>query len=209
MSHLIPEVRVNKNGVPVTKHVKPSGTVKDAKVIPAPTAYQPLPSLKGKVLKEANEILRLAQNGSQDYDDAITGAYLDNNIRYMRILSKFLNNGEYSHPEATTATDIIDTRLRLGLGSDESEEEFAEKCQKYVEMIDGDGPAISDDFNTREPSDESGKIIVWLEENWDDIDEIIPFFQERHMDDYSAQAFSSLWSEYKNFSVKPLRDGFI
>lgn len=216
MSNLIPEVRVNKNGVPVTKHVLPPEAGKSAKALPAPSAtapvegqYQPLPPLKGKVLKEAKEILRLAQNGDQDYQDQITGAYLDNNIRYMRILSSILGGEERSHPETNFVTTIIDTRMRLGLGDDETPEEFADKCRKYIWMTDGEGPVIPEDFEYNNPSDESDKIIQWIESNWDDLDEISEFFSGRYMDAYTAESFSTLWSDYKGFAAKPLRDGFI
>lgn len=216
MSNLIPEVRVNKNGVPVTKHVLPPDAAKNAKKLPAPAVaatpegqYQPLPPLKGKVLKEAKEILRLAPNGDQSYEDKITGAYLDNNIRYMRILSTLLDNGERGYPDGDFAAAVIDTRMRLGLGNDETPDEFVEKCRKYVWMIDGGGPVISEDFDTKDPSKESDKIIKWVESNWDDIDEISEFLRGRQMDDYSAEAFSTLWNDYKGFAAKPLRDGFI
>jgi hypothetical protein len=216
MSNLIPEVRVNKNGVPVTKHVLPPEAGKSTKSLPAPAVgsaaeekYQPLPPLKGKVLKEAKEILLLAQNGDQDYEDKITGAYLDNNIRYMRILSTFLDNGELGHPDGAFASAIIETRMRLGLGNDESPEDFVEKCRRYVWMTDGAGPVIADDFSIMDTSDESDKIIRWVESNWDDLDEISEFFNGRAMEDYSAEAFSTLWNDYKGFAAKPLRDGFI
>lgn len=216
MSNLIPEVRVNKNGVPVTKHVLPPDASKSTKPLPAPATatvpegqYQPLPPLKGKDLKDAKEILRLAPNGDQGYEDKITGAYLDNNIRYMRILSTFLDNGERGYPDADFAASIIDTRMVLGLGDDETPEEFAEKCRKYLWMTDGAGPVISEDFDTKYPSEESHKIIKWVEANWDDLDEISEFLSGRQMDDYSAEAFSKLWSDYKGFAAKPLLDGFI
>lgn len=216
MSNLIPEVRVNKNGVPVTKHVLPPEAPKGAAPLPAPSVasasegqYQPLPPLKGKVLKEAKEILRLAPNGDQDYEDKITAAYLDNNIRYMRILSTFLENGERGYPDGEQASNIIDTRMHLGLGKDETTEEFVEKCRKYVWMTEGAGPVISEDFDTVHISEESHKIIKWIESNWEDVDEISEFLGKRQMEDYTAEAFSTLWNDYKGFAAKPLRDGFI
>jgi hypothetical protein len=76
-------------------------------------------------------------------------------------------------------------------------------------MTDGAGPVIADDFSIMDTSDESDKIIRWVESNWDDLDEISEFFNGRAMEDYSAEAFSTLWNDYKGFAAKPLRDGFI
>lgn len=216
MSKLIPEVRVNKNGVPVTKHVLPNAAQAATKSLPAPlvapvegNVRNVLPALKGKVLKEAKEIVRMSPNGDQLYEDLIMGAYLGNDIRYMRILSTFLDNGGRTHPDTKLASQIMETRMRLGLGDDETTDEFVEKCNKYVWMTDDAGPVIGEDFDPQSSSEESDKIIQWIEANWEDLDEISAFFQERSMDSYTAEAFSTLWNDYKGFAAKPLRDGYI
>ena len=210
MSNLIPEVRVNKNGVAVTKHVKPADATKpSAAGIPVPSAtYQPLPALKGKVLKEAKEILRLSQNGDQDYEDRITGAWLGHDIRSMRILSGLTNNGESSDTEL--AINIIDARTRLGLGDNEEPAAYIAKCNKYIEMTKDRGPLQGDDFlSPTVMGDESGRVIQWLEANWDDVDDIIEFFDGRAMNEYSAREYEQVWNDYKEFPSKPLFDGFI
>lgn len=209
MSNLIPEVRVNKNGVPVVKHVKPHDAGKPPVAsIPVPTAvYQPLPALKGKVLKEAKEILRLAGNGDQEYEDRVTAAYLGNDIRSMRILSSLTNNAENYNDDMF---NIIDTRTRVGLGNDEDPEVYVAKCRKYLEMISGRGPLRSDDFLPPHVMGEEGGLLAkWLEENWDEVDDIMDFFEGRHMEEYSAREHEQVWNDYKEFPSKPLFDGFI
>lgn len=212
MSNLVPEVRVNKNGVAVTKHVLPQNSAKSASSIPAPAAvsgvYQPLPALKGKVLKEAKEILRLSANGDQEYEDAVTGAFLGNDIRSMRILSGVTDNGESAYTER--ALNIIEARIRVGLGNDEEPDAYVAKCKKYLEMADGKGPLNPDDFLSPEiMGDESGKIMQWLESNWDDVDEIMDFFHDRPMQEYSAAEHESTWKDYKSFPAKSLFEGYI
>ena len=214
MSHLIPEVRVNKNGVAVTKHVLPATAAKTKASLPAPSAVPSvgnrLPALKGKVLKEAKEYVRLAQNGDQDYEDTMTAAFLDNDIRFMRLYNGLTKGGTYSSPDSQFARDLIDVRRSLGLGDDEDDATFIAKCEKYVEMADDRGPVISEDFYMKTRSEASNDIIRWVEANWDDLDEIIEFLDGRQMDDYSAANFDALWTAYKDSSsVKPLSDGII
>lgn len=211
MSHLVPEPRVNKNGVTVIKHVLPAKAQKvTGKVIPAPApaaTRQALPALKGKALKEAKEILRLSQNGEQEYEDAITGAYLGNDLRFMRILSRATMHGSYSNTDFMI--HVVEHRMALGYGADEDEDTFAERCQRYDQMTSSTGPVISDDFEPSSRNDESARIIGFIEENWDDIDDLTAFFSDRHLEEFTADYMSKLWSDYKNFAVQPLRDGFI
>jgi hypothetical protein len=214
MSNLTPEVRVNKNGVPVIKHVKMHDDKKSSlSAIPAPAdpaaTRQVLPALKGKRLKEAKEIQRLAQNGEQEYEDAITGAFLGNDLRFMQILSRATMHGSYS--DTDSMINIVQVRMSLGYGADEDVDTFVDRTHKYNEMTrySGTGPVISEDFDPRTKNEESDRIIGFVESNWDDFDELVSFFGGREMEEYTADYMSKLWSDYKNFAIQPLRDGFI
>lgn len=209
MSNLVPEVRVNKNGVPVVKHVLPSSEAKSKPSFPIPSVNNRLPALKGKALKEAKEYARLAANGDQTYEDTMTAAFLDNDLRFMRIYHGLTNGGSYSHPDSELARDMIEVRRNLGLGADEDEATFIAKCEKYAEMVHDRGPVIQEDFDMKDRGKASDDIILWIEANWDDLDEIIDFLHERQMDDYSAENFNALWTTYKEAGVKALRDGII
>ena len=211
-NNLIPTTITDKNGKTTVVYKKQEPTSSSIKTLPSPPAltgeYQPRPALKGKVLKEAKEILRLAQNGDQEYEDHITAAFLDNDIRYMRIYSGLVNNGEF-FISSELADGIVETRRMLGLGEEESEQDFIDKCMLHAEMTISTGPVLEEDFDLKEANAESRKIIRWLESNWEDLDEIREFFNDRDMEDYSAEGFSSLWDDYKGFAHKPLRDGFL
>lgn len=214
MSNLTPQVRVNKNGIPVIKHVLDEpikAPVSAAKAIPAPArtpdpvgVRETLPALKGKVLKEAKELARMAQNGDQRYEDTMTAHMLDNDIRSMRILNGLTDGGSYSNTDFFM--NIIETRKRLGLGADEDVNTFIAKCEMLSEVCDT-GPILGEDFFDNAKSEEGDKYIRFMEDNYDRVDEIVKLHQERELHSLTLAEFKAIWDEVSNAPVGALKDG--
>lgn len=217
MSKTVPEVRINKLGVPVTKHVLADGaasTVAASKALPAPAlslgspgAIERLPALRGKNLKEAKEIQRLAQNGDQKYEDTITAFFLENDLRSMRIYDMITAGGSYNFPDSKLALEIMETMRRLDIGADDDEATFVGKSEAVLHW---GAEVVGEDFiDYLVQDDDTDSFIRFMAENWEQSDEIMKVIAERGLEDASAEDFIGIWNDMSNLASSSLRDGVI
>jgi hypothetical protein len=217
MSKTVPEVRVNKLGVPVIKHVLAEGAaapVVASKALPAPAlslassgAIERLPALRGKNLKEAKEIQRLAQNGDQKYEDTITAFFLENDLRSMRIYDMLTAGGSYNHPDSKLALELMETMRRLDIGTHDDEVTFVGKSES---VLNWGVQCVGDDFIEWLTEDEdTDSFIRFMAENWEQSDEIMKVITERGLEDASAEEFIGIWNDMSNLASPSLRDGVI
>lgn len=217
MSKTVPEVRVNKLGVPVVKHVLAEGAaapVAGSKAIPAPVldfepvgAAERLPALRGKRLKEAKEIRRLAQNGDQRYEDTITAFFLENDLRSMRIYDALTDGGSYNFPDSKLALELMETMRRLDIGADDDEATFVGKSEAVLHW---GAEVVGEDFiEYLVQDDDTDSFIRFMAENWEQSDEIMKVIAERGLEDASAEDFIGIWNDMSNLASSSLRDGVI